>query len=151
MQNTMKAYCCQTAVFCYSICFSASDEDEKYPQIICENVMKSERPNTYLCFKEKNDEFFFVTKRLRCWKILTYANFHTKPRAKYATIVLEQRCHFAQELKDRLQSQQNMFTKASPRSDTAVKASFIVTEDIAWAAKCVSKGSFLKQYILKVC
>uniref|UniRef100_A0A3Q3WPK1 DUF4371 domain-containing protein n=1 Tax=Mola mola TaxID=94237 RepID=A0A3Q3WPK1_MOLML len=56
-----------------------------------------------------------------------------------------------QELKDRLQSQQNMFTKASGRSDAVLKASFTVTEEIARAAKCFSEGAFLKHCMLKVC
>uniref|UniRef100_A0A3Q3W8W1 DUF4371 domain-containing protein n=1 Tax=Mola mola TaxID=94237 RepID=A0A3Q3W8W1_MOLML len=65
-------------------------------------------------------------------------HFHTKHRAKYAPV-------------NRLQSQQNMFTKASARSDAEVKASFIVAEEIAQAAKCFLDGVFLKHHMLKVC
>lgn len=45
------------------------------------------------------------------------------------------------ELKGRLQSQQDIFTKAIAQSDAAVKASFIVAEKIARASKCFSEGT----------
>ena len=50
-----------------------------------------------------------------------------------------------QELKGRLQLQQDLFTKATAKSDAAVKASFIVAEEITRAS------TFLKQCMLKVC
>ncbi|KAA8587794.1 hypothetical protein FQN60_016656, partial [Etheostoma spectabile] len=37
------------------------------------------------------------------------------------------------------------------KSTAAVKASFIVAEEIANASKSFSEGAFLKQYMLKVC
>ncbi|KAG1952346.1 SCAN domain-containing protein [Pimephales promelas] len=44
-----------------------------------------------------------------------------------------------------------MFTKATAKNDAAVKASFIVAEEIARASKCFSEGAFLKRSMLKVC
>uniref|UniRef100_A0A3P9CDW4 SPIN-DOC-like zinc-finger domain-containing protein n=1 Tax=Maylandia zebra TaxID=106582 RepID=A0A3P9CDW4_9CICH len=46
---------------------------------------------------------------------------------------------------------QNVFTKAKAKNDMAVRASFIVAEEIARASKCFSEGTFLKQCMLKVC
>ena len=44
-----------------------------------------------------------------------------------------------------------MFTKATAKNNAAVKASFIVAEEIAHASKSYSEGAFLKQCMLKVC
>uniref|UniRef100_A0A3Q4BB60 DUF4371 domain-containing protein n=1 Tax=Mola mola TaxID=94237 RepID=A0A3Q4BB60_MOLML len=66
--------------------------------------------------------------------------FHKKHGVKYATINLEEKHQLAQELKDRLQS-----------NDAAVKTSFIVAKEITRAAKCFSEGAFLKHCMLKVC
>lgn len=44
-----------------------------------------------------------------------------------------------------------MFTKATAKSDAAVKASFIVAEEITRASKCFSEGAFVKRCKLKVC
>ena len=49
-----------------------------------------------------------------------------------------------QELESRLQLQQNLFTKATAKSDGAVKASFIVAEEITRASKCFSESAYLK-------
>lgn len=56
-----------------------------------------------------------------------------------------------QELKGRLQSQQDMFSNATAKNDAAVKASFIVAEVRARASKYFSEGAFLKQYMSKLC
>uniref|UniRef100_A0A8C8VDY8 SPIN-DOC-like zinc-finger domain-containing protein n=1 Tax=Pelusios castaneus TaxID=367368 RepID=A0A8C8VDY8_9SAUR len=76
-------------------------------------------------------------------------HFDTKHRAKYAKYTLQERHKIVQELKGRLQSQQKMFTKATAKNDAAVKASFIVAEEIARVSRCFSEGAFLKQCMLK--
>ena len=50
------------------------------------------------------------------------------------------------KLKGRLQLQQNVFTKATAKSDAAVKA-----EEITRASKYFSEGAFVKRCKLKVC
>ena len=44
-----------------------------------------------------------------------------------------------------------MSTKATAKSDAAVKASFIGAEEMARASKCFSEGAFWKRCMLKVC
>ena len=54
-------------------------------------------------------------------------------------------------MKRSLVSQQTMFVKAKIQSDAAVKASFIVAEEIAKSARPFTEGEFLKTCLLKVC
>ncbi|XP_039206569.1 general transcription factor II-I repeat domain-containing protein 2A-like [Crotalus tigris] len=48
-------------------------------------------------------------------------------------------------------SQQHMFTKAKSQSEAAVKASFIVAEEIAKSTLPFAEGEFLKRCMIKVC
>lgn len=67
--------------------------------------------------------------------------FDTKCVARFAKICLLERHSIVQELKGGLQSQQNIFTKATAQSDMAVMLALL----------CFSEGTFLKQYMPKVC
>ncbi|XP_043968005.1 general transcription factor II-I repeat domain-containing protein 2-like [Gambusia affinis] len=78
-------------------------------------------------------------------------HFETKHGAKYAKFSLQEKQKIVADLKGRLQMQQKLFTKATAKTDAAVKASFIVAEEIARASKSFSEGAFLKQCMLKVC
>lgn len=63
----------------------------------------------------------------------------------------EQRLQKVEELKRRLKSQQAFFTKAKSQSEAAVKASFIVAEEVAKSARPFTEGEFIKNCMLKVC
>lgn len=63
----------------------------------------------------------------------------------------EQRLQKVEELKRRLKSQQAPFTKAKSQSEAAVKASFIVAEEVAKSARPFTEGEFIKNCMLKVC
>lgn len=78
-------------------------------------------------------------------------HFETKHGAKYANLSHQEKQQKVQELKKNLHFQQNLFANASAKNDAAVKASFIVAEEIARASKCFSEGAFLKQCMLKIC
>lgn len=72
-----------------------------------------------------------------CYKVVSIVkeynicqHFDTKHRAKYAKFSLQEKQQIVKELKGRLQSHQEMFTKATAKNDAAVKASFIVAEEI---------------------
>lgn len=104
-------------------------------------VLQGEKPVCLLCY-----EAVSVVKEYNLRR-----HFDTKHGAKYAKFSLQEKQHIVQELKGGLQSQQNMFTKATAKNDAAVKASFIVAEEIARASKSFSDGAFLKECMLKVC
>ena len=53
---------------------------------------------------------------------------------------LQEKHKIVQELKGRLQSQQNIFTKATAKNDAAVKTSLVVDEEIAPSSKCFFRG-----------
>jgi len=57
-------------------------------------------------------------------------HFDTKHGAKYPQFSHQEKHKTFQELKGRLLSQQNLFTKATAKNDAAVQASFIVAEEI---------------------
>ena len=78
-------------------------------------------------------------------------HYETKHGAKYAKVSLQEKQAIVKELKGNLRSQQNLFTKATAKNDAAVKASFIVAEEIARTSKSFSEGAFVKQCMLKVC
>lgn len=61
----------------------------------------------------------------------------------------EQRLQKVEELKRGLKSRQALFTKAKSQSEAAVKASFIMTEEVAKSARPFTEGEFIKK--LKVC
>ena len=104
-------------------------------------VLQGEKPVCLLCY-----EAVSVVKEYNLRR-----HFDTKHGAKYAKFSLQEKQQIVQELNGGLQSQQNMFTKATAKNDAAVKASFIVAEEIARASKSFSEGAFLKQCMLKVC
>ena len=104
-------------------------------------VLQGEKPVCLLCY-----EAVSVVKEYNLRR-----HFDTKHGAKYAKFSLQEKQQIVQELNGGLQSQQNMFTKAAAKNDAAVKASFIVAEEIARASKSFSEGAFLKQCMLKVC
>lgn len=78
-------------------------------------------------------------------------HFDTKHGAKYGKNSLQEKQEIAQELKGKLRLQQSLFTKSTAKNNAAMKASFIVAEEIAKASKSFSEGAFLKQCMLKVC
>lgn len=78
-------------------------------------------------------------------------HFETKHGAKYANLNHQEKQQKVQELKGSLHSQQNISAKMTAKNDAAVKASFVVAEEIALASKCFSEGAFVKQCMLKVC
>eukprot|EP00079_Xenopus_tropicalis_P019879 XP_012810096.1 PREDICTED: general transcription factor II-I repeat domain-containing protein 2-like [Xenopus tropicalis] len=115
-------------------------------------------------FNDKwENEYMFVLREGKPVCILCYEtvsvmkeynirrHFDTKHNVKYGKYTLEEKHKIVKELKGKLQSQQQMFTKASAKNDAAVKASFIVAEEIARTSRCFSEGAFLKQCMLKVC
>uniref|UniRef100_A0A3B1IVA2 SPIN-DOC-like zinc-finger domain-containing protein n=1 Tax=Astyanax mexicanus TaxID=7994 RepID=A0A3B1IVA2_ASTMX len=104
-------------------------------------VLQGERPVCLLCC-----EAVSVIKEYNLRR-----HFDTKHGAKYGKASLQEKQQIAQELKDKLKSQQNLFTKATAKNSASVKASFIVAEEIARASKSFSEGAFLKQCMLKVC
>uniref|UniRef100_A0AAQ5Z5H9 SPIN-DOC-like zinc-finger domain-containing protein n=1 Tax=Amphiprion ocellaris TaxID=80972 RepID=A0AAQ5Z5H9_AMPOC len=104
-------------------------------------VLQGEKPVYLFC-----DEALSVVKEYNL-----HRHFETKHGAKYAKISLPEKLQIVEELKSKLQLQQNVFTKATTKNIAAVKASFIVAEEIARASKCFSEGEFLKQCMLKVC
>ncbi|KAM5191501.1 general transcription factor II-I repeat domain-containing protein 2-like [Mantella aurantiaca] len=104
-------------------------------------ILREDKPVCILCY-----ETVSVMKEYNLRR-----HFDTKHGAKYAKYTLHERHNIVQQLKGSLQSQQNMFTKATAKNDAAVKASYIVANEIARASRCFSEGAFLKQCMLKVC
>ncbi|KAJ1081737.1 hypothetical protein NDU88_001913 [Pleurodeles waltl] len=78
-------------------------------------------------------------------------HFETKHGAKFANLSHQEKQQKVQELKGSLHSQLNIFAKMTAKNDAAVKASYLVAEEIARASKCFSEGAFVKQCMLKVC
>ncbi|XP_053241264.1 EPM2A-interacting protein 1-like [Podarcis raffonei] len=78
-------------------------------------------------------------------------HFETKHGAKFANLSHQEKQQKVQELKGSLYSQRNIFAKMTAKNDAAVKASYLVAEEIARASKCFSEGAFVKQCMLKVC
>ncbi|KAJ8333525.1 hypothetical protein SKAU_G00194180 [Synaphobranchus kaupii] len=104
-------------------------------------VLQGERPVCLLCY-----EAVSVVKEYNLRR-----HFDTKHGAKYAKASLQEKQQIAQELKGKLRSQQSLFMESTAKNEAAVKASFIVAEEIAHASKSFSEGAFLKQCMLKVC
>eukprot|EP00066_Takifugu_rubripes_P027642 XP_011616908.1 PREDICTED: LOW QUALITY PROTEIN: general transcription factor II-I repeat domain-containing protein 2-like [Takifugu rubripes] len=104
-------------------------------------VLQGERPVCLLCY-----EAVSVVKEYNLRR-----HSDTKHGAKYAKASLQEKQQIAQELKGELWLLQSLFTKSTAKNEAAVKASFIVAEEIAHASKSFSEGAFLKQCMLKVC
>ncbi|XP_061092579.1 protein FAM200A-like [Conger conger] len=73
------------------------------------------------------------------------------PQDKLKNLSAEQKLQKVEELKKNLTSQQMFFTRAKSQSEAAVKASFIVAEEIAKSARSFTEGEFLKSCMMKVC
>lgn len=78
-------------------------------------------------------------------------HFETKHQDKLKNLSVEQKLQKVEELKKNLTSQQTFFTWAKSQSEAAVKASFIVAEEIAKSARPFTEGEFLKSCMMKVC
>ncbi|XP_053170167.1 general transcription factor II-I repeat domain-containing protein 2-like [Scomber japonicus] len=104
-------------------------------------VLQGEKPVCLLCY-----EAVSVVKEYNLRR-----HFDTKHGAKYAKVSLGEKQQTVQELKRKLQLQQNVFMKGTAKNTAAVKASYIVAEEIARASKSFADGAFLKQCMLKVC
>lgn len=50
-----------------------------------------------------------------------------------------------------MKTRQTMFTKAKSQSEAAVKASFIVAQEIAKSARPFNEGEFVKMCMVKIC
>lgn len=75
-------------------------------------------------------------------------HYETKHQDKLENLNAEQK---VEELKRNLTPQQTFFTKAKSQSEAAVKASFIVAEEIAKSARPFTEREFLKSCMMKVC
>jgi len=79
--------------------------------------------------------------------------YQNTQKEKYKNMDMEQKLQKVKESKTILkyQHQQAMFTKAKTQSKAAVKASFIVAEEVAKSSHPFTKGEFVKYYILRIC
>ncbi len=101
--------------------------------------------------QRENRYVFCAVRQFRLWRSTIYVGILT-PDAKLSmpNLAPKEKKLIVQELKGKLQPQQDRFTKATAQSDAAVN-SFIVAEEITRASTCFSEGAFLKRCILKVC
>ena len=77
--------------------------------------------------------------------------FETNPQDKLKNLSAEQKLQKVLELKKNLTSQQTFFPRAKSQGEAAVKASFILAEEIAQSARQFTEGEFLKSCTMKVC
>ncbi|XP_066512762.1 general transcription factor II-I repeat domain-containing protein 2A-like [Hoplias malabaricus] len=70
---------------------------------------------------------------------------------KFKNLSAGQKLQKVEEFKKNLTSQQTFFTKAKSQSEAAVKASFIVAEEIAKSGQPFTEGEFVKNCMMKVC
>ncbi|XP_064867420.1 heterogeneous nuclear ribonucleoprotein R isoform X2 [Oncorhynchus nerka] len=73
------------------------------------------------------------------------------PLFEKAGPIWDQRLQKAEELKRGLKSRQALFKKAKSQGQAAVKASFILAEEIAKSARPFTEGDFIKNCMIKVC
>ena len=78
-------------------------------------------------------------------------HYETKHQDNLKDLNAEQKIQKVEELKKKLTFQQTFFTRAKSQSEAAVKASFIVAEEIAKAGRPFTEGEFLKSCMVKVC
>ncbi|GAA6217531.1 general transcription factor II-I repeat domain-containing protein 2-like, partial [Lates japonicus] len=78
-------------------------------------------------------------------------HYETKHQDNLKDLNAEQKIKKVEELKKNLTFQQTFFTHAKSQSEAAVKASFIVAEEIAKSARPFTEGEFLKSCMIKVC
>ncbi|XP_034297753.1 general transcription factor II-I repeat domain-containing protein 2-like [Pantherophis guttatus] len=78
-------------------------------------------------------------------------HYETKHEDKYKHMDIQQKLKKVEEFKKSLMIKQRMSRKAKSQSEAAVKASFIVTEEIAKSGRPFTEGEFLKRCMIKVC
>ncbi|GAA6098908.1 general transcription factor II-I repeat domain-containing protein 2-like, partial [Tachysurus ichikawai] len=78
-------------------------------------------------------------------------HYETKHQNKYKNLDMTQRSQKAEEMKRSLVSQHNVFKKATSQCEAAVKASYIVAEEISKSARPFNEGEFIKKCMMKVC
>ncbi|XP_065444398.1 general transcription factor II-I repeat domain-containing protein 2A-like [Chrysemys picta bellii] len=78
-------------------------------------------------------------------------HYEMKHENKFKNLSAGQKLQKVEELKKNLTSQQTFFTKAKSQSEAAVKASFIVAEEIAKSGRPFTEGEFVKNCMMKVC
>ncbi|XP_055726157.1 general transcription factor II-I repeat domain-containing protein 2-like [Salvelinus fontinalis] len=78
-------------------------------------------------------------------------HYETKHADKNKNMDMEQRLQKAEELKRGVKSRQALFKKAKSQGQAAVKASFILAEEIAKSARPFTEGDFIKNCMIKVC
>lgn len=93
-------------------------------------VLQGQKPVYLLCY-----EAVLVNKEYNLSR-----HFDTK----HAKVSLSGKQNILQELKGILRLQQNVLTKGTTQNTAAVKAAFVVAEEITWASKSLADGAFLK-------
>ncbi|XP_027132797.1 general transcription factor II-I repeat domain-containing protein 2-like [Larimichthys crocea] len=78
-------------------------------------------------------------------------HYETRHHDKYKDLNANERLKKVEEMKKGLMSQQTMFTKSKSQSEAAVKASFIVAQEIAKSARPFNEGEFVKMCMVKIC
>lgn len=78
-------------------------------------------------------------------------HYETRHHDKYKDLNAHERLKKVEEMKKGLMSWQTMFTKAKSQSEAAVKASFIVAQEIAKSAWPFNEGEFVKMCMVKIC
>ncbi|CAI9724707.1 Hypothetical predicted protein [Octopus vulgaris] len=75
----------------------------------------------------------------------------TNHEYKYKYFTTEQKQRKVDELKKNLSLQHTFLAKAKSQCEAAVKASFVVAEEIVKSAQPFTKGEFVKSYGMKMC
>ncbi|XP_032065870.1 general transcription factor II-I repeat domain-containing protein 2-like [Thamnophis elegans] len=78
-------------------------------------------------------------------------HYETKHEDKYKHMDIQQKLKKVEEFKKSLMAKQRVCRKAKSQSEAAMKASFIVTEEIAKSGRQFTEGEFLKCCMIKVC
>ncbi|XP_070595014.1 general transcription factor II-I repeat domain-containing protein 2-like [Erythrolamprus reginae] len=78
-------------------------------------------------------------------------HYETKHEDKYKHMDIQQKLKKVEEFKNSLKIKQLISRKAKSQSEAALKASFIVTEEIAKSGRPFTEGEFLKSCMIKVC
>ncbi|XP_047478071.1 general transcription factor II-I repeat domain-containing protein 2-like [Penaeus chinensis] len=76
-------------------------------------------------------------------------HYETLPAEKYKNLQGQQRLEKVNELLTALNKQQSVFSRSREISDAAVKASYLIANEIALASKSFSEGEFVKTCMLK--
>lgn len=92
--------------------------------------MRDGKASTCLCVMETSQYVLFVTRQCHCQCQRNTICGDTENGAKYANLNHQEKQQKVQELKDSLHSQQNMFVRVAAKNGPAVKARFIVAEEI---------------------